>query len=122
MDPIDPFVIRLDNFDFAPKALVRRGKLWGTVIKRVATDDGRTGYLVQLPEPVTTLQGWRPRRVGYLVVTPRDPGDEIVATSYNVTVEISYVLDPAVVRAEGYRQGQADYVALGHASAGMTQY
>jgi hypothetical protein len=56
------------------------------------------------------------------VVTPRDPGDEIVATSYNVVVEISYVLDPAVVRAEGFRQGQADYVALGHASAGMAQY
>lgn len=122
MDPIDPFVIRLDNFDFAPKALVRRGKLWGTVIKRVATDDGRTGYLVQLPEPVTTLQGWRPRRIGYLVVTPRDPGDEIAAASYNVVVEISYVLDLAVVRAEGFRQDQADYVAIGHASAGMTQY
>jgi hypothetical protein len=119
---VDPFVIRLDNFDFAPKALERRGKLWGTVIKRVATDDGRTGYLVQLAEPVTTLQGWRPRRVAYLVVTPRDPGDEIVTTSYNVVVEIFYVLDPAVVRAEGFRQGQADYVALGHASAGMAQY
>ncbi len=118
---MEPFVIRLDGFDFAPKALVRRGKLWGTVLKSLASADGRSAYLVQLSEPLSTLQGWRPRRIEYLLVAPRDPGDELTPKSYRVVVEMSYVLDPAVVSAETVRPDQVDYVALGHASAGITQ-
>jgi hypothetical protein len=117
---MESFVIRIDAFHFAPKALERRGKLWGTVVRGLKGTDGRSGYLVRLAEPITTVQGWRPRRVEYLLVSPRDPGDELTAKSYAIVVEVSYVLDPALVRADEFRPEQVDYIALGHASAGIT--
>ena len=94
-------MIRLDDFNFAPKALERRGKLWERCSRPCPepTAAGPTSSSFQSRSP----HCWAGARAASNTcsLTPRDPGDELTPKSYRVVVEVSYVLDPAVVNAIG---------------------
>ena len=106
---------RIRSVDHEPDDLPAQLPLRGRLLRKIAGPPRRPEYwLAELDAPVTWRQDEVTRTIRHLILTGRWESGSI-GPGANLPVNIWYVLDDAVLRADSFDEPQATFAAIGMA-------
>ena len=111
---------RIRSLDHEPDDLTAQLPLRGRLLRRIAGPPRRPEYwLAELDAPVTWRQDEVTRTIRHLILTGRWQGGSI-GPGAKLPVNIWYVLDDAVLRADSFDESHATFAAIGMAKVSRT--